>query len=343
MNRRHLLRAGLAAGLTGLAGCTGGDGSADDSTTSSTPTTTPSVDLPSGIYVQQFRETMAMQGMGTAGPYRVGLMYSAPHAFWNVNGTSVQKTEAFGDIHLMATVFDPETETVIPETGLSIEIEKEGEFVSQEVIYPMLSQRMGVHYGGNFGLDGDGSYTANVSVGGLPIETRGSFEGKFDAAASTVIDFEFTDEERAKVKSERLDAYGKPGAVQPMEMGMMPTGYAPSQNDLPGYRGAVMSDDARFLVGHHEGRLYASARTRYNGLFLPAAGVEATVTRGSETVFEGELVRMLDPTLGYHYGTDVAVESGDELELRVTTPPQVARHQGYERAFLQFEPMSLTL
>jgi hypothetical protein len=37
------------------------------------------------------------------------------------------------------------------------------------------------------------------------------------------------------------------------------------------------------------------------------------------------------------------VESGDTLELRVTTPPQVARHEGYETAFLEMPPTELTL
>ena len=58
-------------------------------------------------------------------------------------------------------------------------------------------------------------------------------------------------------------------------------------------------------------------------------GVAATV--------DGErhrLERTLDPRLGYHYGTTVAgVESSDRLRLATETPPQVARHEGYETAF----------
>jgi hypothetical protein len=74
--------------------------------------------------------------------------------------------------------------------------------------------------------------------------------------------------------------------------------------------------------------------------------VEATVTRDGETVFDDALERTLDPALYYHYGASVTggLQSGDEVTLTVPTPPQVARHEGYEKAFRQFgEPMTFTV
>jgi hypothetical protein len=63
--------------------------------------------------------------------------------------------------------------------------------------------------------------------------------------------------------------------------------------------------------------------------------LSGTQRRGSETKFEGELLRTLDPDLGYHYGAVLeSVRSGDELPITIDTPPQVARHEGYETAFL---------
>jgi hypothetical protein len=90
--------------------------------------------------------------------------------------------------------------------------------------------------------------------------------------------------------------------------------------------------------------LAVSARTPYNRMVIPAMGLEGTLTRDGETVFDGTLQRTLDPDLRYHYGATVeGVESGDELELRVTTPPQVARHEGYETAFVEMPATTLTL
>ena len=56
----------------------------------------------------------------------------------------------------MATIWDKQGGVVIPiDAGLSAEITQDGEPISQEVIYPMLSQQMGFHYGSNFALNGD--------------------------------------------------------------------------------------------------------------------------------------------------------------------------------------------
>ncbi|WP_276259481.1 DUF7350 domain-containing protein [Haloglomus litoreum] len=366
MNRRQFLRAGSAAGILAVAGCTGtdeGDGGSDPTPTPAggsgeTPTQADQDSLPEGVYVQRYAESMAMQGTESEGDYTVGLMYAAPHVFWNVVGSEKQKTpkEDSDSIHLMAVVWDTETNTVLPEVGVSVEIVQGDELVSQEVIYPMLSQRMGFHWGGNFGLAGDGEYTAKVGIGGMSTRRTGAFEGRFGDPATVEVPFAFNEEERSKVTVEELEQYGKRGAVQPMSMGMMPQAYAPAKEDLPGeFLAETTSDDATFLSTQLSGDaasrfdaeqyLAVSARTPYNGIVLPSMAVEATVTRGGETVLDGALTRTLDPELDYHYGAAIesGLEAGDEVELRVPTPPQIARHEGYERAFLQMEPMTFTV
>lgn len=357
MQRRDYLTA-LTGGATLLAGCSGSPG--DDSTATATSTTTATgteASLPDGIYVQPFRESMAMQGTAAAGDLRVAFMYTTPHRFWTVTGSELSETPKTGNIHGMAVVWDAATGRVIPETGLSLEIEQDGELVSQEVIYPMLSQRMGYHYGGNFGLDGDGEYTARVSVGAVPeaVALSGVYDGQFREPTTVEIGFTFNAEQRERIGSQSLDAYGQPGAVRPMSMEMFPQATAPSRDSLPGsIHGAPDSDDALLMTGSLSGDaaerfgsevyLYVSARTRYNGLVLPAMALSATVTRGGSELYSGELTRTLDPELGYHYGAGLdALKSGDEIALSVGVPPQVSRHEGYERAFLQMPDVTVTV
>ena len=296
------------------------------------------------------------ESMPVAGNYQFALMYAAPHVFWNVNGTEVNRTPiGEGDsLHLMSVVWDPKTRTVLPETGLSVEVMKDGELVSEEVIYPMLSQRMGFHYGGNFALAGDGTYTAKLSVGGMSVRRTGAFEGRFGKPASVEIEFPFTQQTREQVTSPKAQRAGEPGAVKPMQMGMMPPAFAPTKAELPGsFVAQGKSGDAVFLVTElgpqesplEDGGSYlaVSARTPYNRLLLPAMALSATVERGGKTVFDGPLKRTLDPALNYHYGAAIdGLQSGDALTISVGTPPQVARHEGYETAFLDMPDMNLT-
>lgn len=358
MDRRCFLTL-AGTGATLLAGCL--DGTSDGTpTASATVTDTPAAtdaDLPDGIYVQPFREGMAMQGTATAGDLSVAFAYTTPHRFWTVNGESVAETSKTGSIHAMAVVWDTETGRIVPETGLSLEIERDGELVSQEVIYPMLSQRMGYHYGGNFGLSGDGEYTARVSVGAVPdgVVLTGDYAGRLRDPASAEIGFAFNEQQRDRVRTAQLDAYGEPGAVRPMDMEAVPQATAPPRDALSGETlGAPNSDDASLVTGiisrneaprfDADTYLYVSARTRYNGLVLPAMALETTVTRDGTERFAGPLARTFDPELGYHYGTDVgSLTAGDEVALSVTVPPQAARHEGYERAFLDMPDATVTV
>ncbi|WP_276259476.1 DUF7350 domain-containing protein [Haloglomus litoreum] len=354
MQRRDFLLGAAGAGATGLAGCSG---LVETRSLSSPPVLS---NRPDAVYFPTHVEGMEMSGMGKSGDYQFALMYSYPHRFWNVNGDEVQKTsiEDDDDVHLMASVWDPETGIVLPETGLSIEISKGGDLVSQEVIYPMLSQPMGFHYGANFSLDGDGSYDVTLSVGGMNIRRTGAFEGRFGDPAETTIGFDYSQAARDEIMFEETpDKAGQRMARSPMEMGMLPQSTLPPAEELPGtVRGTAETGDAKLVVTTLESPpagvdapdgsqyLAVSARTPYNRMVLPAMALEGTLTSGGETVFDGTLSRTLDPDLNYHYGAAVgSVASGDTLELRVTTPPQVARHEGYETAFVDMQPTSLTL
>ena len=331
MNRRSLLHSATAAATVGLAGCLGDGGETTETaldigtestadspapTDEPTATRTPTPDGPSGVYVQSFRETMVMPGTATAGDYRFALLLATPHQFWTVSVDERSETpiEKRDDVHLMASVWDPETGTVLPDSGLSVEILRDGAFVSQEVIYRMISQRMGFHYGANFGLDGDGTYTARLSVGGVSARRTGALSGRFGDGETVEIGFEWSKAVREQLKTEQLDTAGKRGALRPMETDALPQPRAPEPAALPGTGlGTGQSDDAKLVATQLAGDaarqftdggpyLVVSARTPFNRLVLPAMGLSASVVRDSETVFEGTVEPTLDPELGYHYG-----------------------------------------
>jgi len=359
MERRRFLRRGIGLSAALVAGCNRPDGGTTTSPTSTTTTTPTDTGAGDGVYVQTFVEQMAMAGRTRAGEYAVALLFTIPHRFWTVTNTERSSVPiADGDsVHLMAIVWDPETRTVLPGTGLSVELTRNGQLVSEEVIYPMLSQRMGFHYGGNFSLPADGTYAVDVSVGALPtngVRTTGAFRDRFAEPATGTIDLAYTPETRAKVRSRDVEQGGDPGALAPMEMDV-PVGRAPKQSALPGeIVGTAESDDARFLVTLLDSPpagvdgsgpyLAVSPRTPYNRLLVPGMRLSVTHARGNRTLTATSLSRTLDPDLNYHYGTTLpTTESGDTLALQVETPPQVARHEGYERAFLRMPAMELTI
>lgn len=343
----------VGKGVMGASGgTTGGTGTnAADTITSASRTNTTTADTTAT------GTTDGTDATPIAGDYRFALMYAAPHVFWTVDGaeTTRQPIEQGDSLHLMSVVWDPETGTVLPDTGLSVEISRDGDLVGQEVIYPMLSQRMGFHYGANFPLPGDGSYTATLSVGGTGVRRTGAFAGRFAEPASVTIEFPFTQTTREQVVSPKAPRAGEPGAIAPMETSTVPSAVAPTKSELSGaFIGRATSGDAVFLVTRlspdesplDDGSPYltVSARTPYNSLVLPAMALSATLKRDGTTVFDGPLKRTLDPDLGYHYGASVeSAQPGDRLTISVATPPQVARHEGYENAFLDTSAMSLTL
>jgi len=344
MRRRTFLRAGALTGATALAGC----GGLETRSAREPPLVE---DRPDAVYVPSHMEGMQMVATREADRRNVGLMYSFPHRFWTITGTRTKMVEiGEGDsVHLMATVWDGETGTVLPVgSGLSVTIERDGETVDDRAPWTMLSQNMGFHYGDNVPLSGDGTYTVTVDVGAMSLRRFGAFDGEFGDPVSVEFDFEYSSAERDEIPFERLDdRAGERGALDPMEM-MVPLSFAPGREDLPGrVVGRATSGDAVFLAAtlERDGEPYlaVSPRTPHNGYVIPMMALSGTVERDGETVFEDVLEPAIDPELGYHYGAAVDVRDGDTLELSVDTPPQVSRHEGYETAFVEMAPMELTV
>jgi len=359
MQRRDYVRLCLGAGAVGLAGCS-------DLIRTREVTSTPPIleDRPDRVYYPTHVDGMAMVDMAETddGEYAFALMYTYPHRFWRVDATTTEAEEAnlhdvdgSNDIHLMAVVWDPKTGRVLPDTGMSVDIARDGEALDEQVIYPMLSARMGFHYGANFKLDGEGTYDVTMSVGGTNVRRTGEYVGRFSDPASVTVPFEFTTEKRDELGIERAgDRAGEAAVPSVMDMNH-PLGVAPELEELPGtHHGTAESGEAKLAVVSLSERpdgvdgegdyLAVSARTPYNELVLPGMALDARIERGGETVFEGALERTFDDSLDYHYGAAVDdIQAGDELTLEVVTHPQVARHEGYETAFLQMPNAELTL
>jgi hypothetical protein len=349
LDRRTLLRAGAVASAGALAGCT-------EWLLASESRNPPLVEnRPDAVYYPTHVEGMAMVGAVDAGPYRVMLSYSFPHRFWLVTGDRRRKVSvADGDsAHLMATVRDRETGQVLPTGNVGVEAARGGETVAQRSLWAMLSQNMGVHAGDNVSLAGEGEYDVTVSVGPVGARTTGAFEGRFaeSATANTTLSFEQATLDELSFR--RLPArQGQRGAVQPMEMGMAP-GRAPAESEFPGrVLGTAESGDARLLVAALDSPpagvegagpyLAVSARTPHNRYPLPMMALTARLGAGSDAV-ERELASTVDDGLGYHYGATVPGTDVDTLEIAVDAPPQVARHEGYETAFLDMPTATLDL
>ena len=352
MRRRDFLRAGAPLGLAGLAGCTG---LLETQSASSSQFTTVE-NRKEQVYYPTHVDGMAMLGTGGKGRYRVGLMYSTPHAFWNVTGSDKSLVQVSENVtaHLMGLLWDEQTRTVLPTARISAEILKGGEEVESWEPWPMLSQNMGYHFGDNVELSGDGTYTARLSIGAMQARAMGAMRGAFGEQTSLDVEFEHSRSKLGDVSYKPLpDKKGKAGAIEPRDM-TMPISKVPKRGDLPNVLATGVSGDADFVafapdrnphfVADGKRYLAVSPRTPYNRYPLPFMSLSATLKRGGSTVFENILRPALDPDLGYHYGAAVdGVESGDSLTVTVDAPPGVARHEGYETAFMNMSKMEMTL
>ena len=341
MRRRRFLGGVSLGAVGGFAGCL----RSFETTRSREPPVVE--DRPDAPYVPTHSDGMAMVGVADAGDRRVAVTYTYPHRFWVVekeDGGYVSRkvaVDADDAIHLMVSVWEPETRQVLPSTTVSVEVVRDGEVVGQETVYSMLSQRMGTHYGDNFPLDGDGTYALRVTVGGTPARRFGSLASKLGEAATAELSFEYSERERNDLSFERLGNAGDPGAVDPMQTGDRPSGVAPaSLGGTP--LGEATSGSLRFPAAVLDAErfgadpyLAVSPRTRHNGYVVPRTDLVAGVD-GEELPLKAGL----DPELGFHYGASVPTAPA-AATLSVRTPPQVARHEGYETAFLSFEEMRL--
>lgn len=352
-SRRALLAGIGAAGIGGLAGCTGFQ------LQSSGNNEPPLLEnRPDAVYFPTHTEGMKMVGMTDDGAYRCGLMFTWPHRFWTVTGQNLNRVELqdADSVHLMVAVWHAESGQVIPDVNPKLTLRRDGNEVTSLNPWPMLSQPMGYHFGDNVQLPEEGEYRVAVEVGEPSsrrfgsLEDAGSagFEFSFDYQRSTLQELRFTDIPDAKE--------GTKGAVPPMEMQMLPSTRAPKPEALPGELGGagtsgdadvaitVVDDATPYGGGEDESYLAVSPRTPYNRYMLPLMSLSASLTSEGETVFDDHLHAATGTDLGIHYGTVVSdAEEGDEVTVTVDAPPQVSRHEGYETAFVEMPDVAVTL
>ncbi|EMA37567.1 iron transporter [Halococcus hamelinensis] len=302
----------------------------------------------------------SMSGMeGQPATLRCALTYSYPHRFWTVTGSDTEKVSIASDdtLHLMVSVWDAASGVYVMDTSPTITVSQDDEEVTTNTPWTMVSQNMGFHAGDNVTLPGEGTYTAKVEVPAVTTRRLRGFDGQFTTPRTFEFEFDYSQETLENLSFQRLDdRKGNRQAISPMEMDMMPLSTAPAAGSLPGrtlgrtktaddivFVATAIPDAADFDI---DGSTYlaVSARTPYNRYVLPAMSLSGTLTRNGQQVFDGPLTPALDPELDYHYGTGIdTVQAGDVLELSVETPPQVARHEGYETAFLQTATTRITI
>ncbi|SDJ96319.1 hypothetical protein SAMN05216226_11310 [Halovenus aranensis] len=356
MRRRRVLRTGGAAALAALAGCLGGDDSSPESG-SEFDDPGPPWSRSDAVYHQAHFSGMKMIGTAQEGGRTVGLSYTYAERFWTVTGERTQRVgveDEYNAIHLMASVWDTETGTVLPvDSGLRVAVERDGETLTERAMWPMLSQQMGAHFGDNIEFPAQEEFTLAIDMGETTATRLGSLQQLSDSPGTVRFDFDFTRSTRNEIKvrptgAQPLERRGAADAVPPMEMSMQPLSFAPTPDALPGrVLGEGTSGDAEFVIaasGSADGTYLAvSPRTPYNGYVLPLMSLSVTVERDGESVFEGSLANTVGPNRGYHYGAVLdSIESGDEITVTVDSPPQVARHAGYETAFLDMPEVSVT-
>jgi len=367
MRRREFVRAaGLGAVGAGTSGCVHeslsdtdmGTAASDDNETDgggsdgNSPTSLPSVleDRPDAVYYPTHTDGMEVIDHKTVEGYDVSVMYSYPHRFWTTTGTRTNRVDIrpdTDDIHFMASVWDGETNTPIP-ASLTATFVEDGGQVAESNLWTMLSQQMGFHNGDNMDIGGDGAYEVQLSVSPGGFERRRGFEGRFEDAVEATFEFDYRASRRDLILFDVYDNAGERSAVEPM---MDPD--ADADGGMGGMEGMQLFfaddpegdgnvGDLRYDVELHEldGETYLSvvAWTPYNEFVVPYTTLSAEV--GGETV---SLDESIDPEIGHHYGAFVDAEEGDSVTISVETPPQVARHEGYETAFMEASSFETTL
>ncbi|WP_114577561.1 iron transporter [Saliphagus sp. LR7] len=376
MNRRAVLRRVGTAGGLALAGCLEGLGFEEESAWRDPPLVS---DRPDAVYVPASTETMGTYGRAVGEEYAVSLSYTVPHRFWTVAGRETSRVTVGTDdtIHLMCTVWAPGTDHVLP-VEVGGDLRRDGESVRSFSPWPMLSQRMGFHYGDNVALPDEGAYTLELSVGPTTARPVGEFEGRFERQETFELGFEYERSQIHEVEFEEVpeDRRGERGALELMDYSGMdgeggngdhdgengshaasdggtsddpghpPTSRGVPIEELPGtILGSARTGDAELSVVKTdpvydaESYLAVFARTPHNDVVLPFMSLSARI--GGE---EAALTETLAPELGPHHGVETdALEAGTEITVAVEAIPQVARHDGYETAFFEFEDVTVTV
>ena len=372
MNRRAFLRAAAAVGTAGsaaTAGCLERLGFEEESAWDNPPLVD---DRPDAVYLPASREEMGHYGHASDGEYAVALSYTIPHRFWTIAGdTERVEVESDDSMHLMLTVWDEETDAILP-VDVDLELRgDDGSVVERLTPWSMLSQRMGLHYGDNVSLPDEGIYTARVRVGPVGTERTGAFADRFAESSDLEIEFEFERSDIHDLEFELIDE-DRRGSREALELmdpaehghgdgdghggngpGHPPTSDGPPIEDLPGDAiGTERSADAEVTalvtdadrLADDGDYLVVCPRTPYNDVPLPSATTSVTVERDGSAVLEDDLTETIDHEFGHHYGARLeSLASGDEIVVSVDRPPQVARHDGYETAFFDFEDVRYTV
>ncbi|QFU83790.1 iron transporter [Natronorubrum aibiense] len=358
-----------------------GDGSANDSSESAgdaMPRFPEIDDRPAAVYRPTHRESMRVLEPITAGEYTLAPMLSYPHPFWLVTGgdgeDEIERVdpEQGRGVHLMVTLWDAERGIVLPvDSSATITVFRDGERVgAPRSPWPMLSQEMGFHFGDNVPLADDGTYTVEIEIPPVPTRTTGSLEGRFTDRETATFKFTYDQAFRDQVVGgvEYFDesVWGEPGALKPMGHGGVPYSALPPAEEYPGTRleatdgsdtDLPRSGDAAILVTLLESGsrlaagddryLLVSPRTPYNRVPLAAMAIRATVERDGEPVDGANgiaLEETIDGEYDHHYGASFAdIRPGDAVTIEIESPPQVARHRGYETAFLEMPPIDLAV
>ena len=343
MRRRRFLALAGATGAGGLAGCTG--------LFQTRPAYAPPLvkDRPDAVYYPTHVEQMEMAGVKRKAGYACALTYTYPHRFWLVTGTHTKEVaiKSADTMHVMPVVWDVVTGRVLPDVNPKLTVTQDGGSVLSDSPWTMLSQPMGFHYGDNVHLPGDGRYDVTVHVGAPAAKRTGSLA---DAPESVSFEFtlEYTESRLNEIPWHKLpEKKGTRGAVSHMDMEMLPASAVPTEADLPGsVLGSgrsgdadvvvtVLDDASRFGGGSSKSYLAVSPRSPYNRYLLPMMGLSATVDGETR-----DLTQTLDPDLGLHYGTAVG-EAPGTVTVHVDAPPQFARHEGYETAFLDMSDVTV--
>ncbi len=353
MRRRRLLATLGSATLGGLAGC---GGLFETGSRQAPPLVS---DRPDAVYMPTHVEGMQMVGTKSAEGYSCALTYTYPHRFWLVTGTRREQVEIqeADSVHLMPVVWDTETGIVPPDINPQVSVTQDGESITDLAPWPMLSQPMGFHFGDNVQFGGNGTYQVEVRIGSPSTRRTGSMaDNQGQATFSFEFDFQQSTLEDIRYRDIPADSEGTTDAVEPMDMELLPSTQVPEDGSLPGtVLGTATSGGARFVVttlsdatpfGGDDDEVYlaVSPRTPHNRYVLPLMSLSGTVTDGDEPIYDGPLRSTIDPDIGYHYGTVIPpVEASVELTVSVESPPQMARHEGYETAFFEMTDLSVML
>ncbi|AGB36369.1 DUF7350 domain-containing protein [Natronococcus occultus] len=336
------------------------------------------VDPPGGVYVPPKVDEMLPLGDATVDGLAVSLAATRPHSFWTVAGEERTRADVreHHDVHLMATVADAETGLPVP-TSVETTVRGPEERIDGRALWPMLSQRMGFHYGDNVPLGGDGPRTVTVKIDPADVEATGGLADRLETARTVDVEFEYAAEEIESLERRLIDedeGRGEAGAVEPMahdhgsesghdhESG---NGHGQHENHddhgdarepiledaVDAWLGTARSGDLEFGIGLDDSdgdeiAVVVSVHTRHNEFPVPFAGLSVAPVRDGSPGETTALTERLDAELGHHYGAVLErerLEATAELAVVLDATPQLSRHEGYETAFFDREPATLAI